>query len=127
FRKILLASGLEEELKWGKPCYTFEGHNVAILQPFKDCCALMYFKGSLLKDPKGILKAPGQHSQAARRIEVASAAEVTKLTAAVKSYTREAIKLEKTGQKVETKKKPEPMPDELKQALAKNARFQKAF
>src|SRR5690606_252696 len=82
---------------------------------------------SLLKDPKGILKAPGQHSQAARRIEVASAAEVTKLAAAVKSYTREAIKIEKTGQKVETKKKPEPMPDELKQALAKNARFQKAF
>jgi uncharacterized protein YdeI (YjbR/CyaY-like superfamily) len=34
-RSILLDCGLDEALKWGKPCFMFQGRNVAIIQPFK--------------------------------------------------------------------------------------------
>jgi uncharacterized protein YdeI (YjbR/CyaY-like superfamily) len=113
-RIVCLASGLTEELKWGKPCYAFQGSNVVIIQGFKESCALMFCKGSLMKDPKGILQKPGESSQAARRIMFTSAREVVAMNAALKSYIHEAIGLEKAGLEVTFKKNPEPVPEELK-------------
>jgi uncharacterized protein YdeI (YjbR/CyaY-like superfamily) len=126
-RGILLKTKLEEDFKWRLPCYSFNGANVIILQPFKACLGAMFFKGSLLKDPKGILVSNGPNSQAARRFEFRSTQEVTKLASVIKAYVQEAIALEESGQKVEFKRKPEPVPEELNKMFARQPALKKAF
>ena len=125
-RAILVDCGLDEQLKWGKPCYAFEAKNVAIIQPFKGLCALMFFKGALLKDTHKRLRSQGENTQSAMRLEFTSEAEIT--AALVKSYVKQAIAVEKAGLKVEFKAKQElELPQELTQAFKKNARVAKAF
>jgi len=102
-RTIVLDCGLAEDLKWFQPCYTLEKKNVVLIHGFKAYCALMFFKGALLKDPHRILVAPGQH-QAARQIRFASVREILKLEPTVKAYIEEAISVEKAGLKVKLKK-----------------------
>lgn len=126
-RSILLKTDLEENLKWNLPCYSYEGSNVLIIQPFKSYLGLMFFKGALLKDPKGLLAAPGPNSQAARRFEFTSVDQIKKLEPTIKAYIKEAIAIEKSGKKVEVKKKPLSMPSELKEAFAKKPALKKAF
>ena len=75
-RKILLGCQLTEELKWGKPCYMFEAANVVVVLPLKDYCALLFCKGALLKDTKGILVKAGENTQAARQIRLTSLEEI---------------------------------------------------
>lgn len=126
-RKIILGFGLTEELKWGKPCYAFKECNVLIIQGFKEYCALMFCKGSLLKDPKKILRKPGEHTQAARQIRFTSAREITQMEPVVKAYIQEAIEAEKAGLEVVFKKSPEPVPDELRVRLDQNPALRTAF
>lgn len=126
-RAVILQTGLEEDFKWGKPCYTYDAGNLAIIQPFKKCLGLMFFKGALLKDQKGILIDNGPHSQAARRLEFTSLQEIAKLKSTIKAYIKEAIEVEKSGQKVELRKNPEPVPDELKEFFKKKPSLKKAF
>jgi uncharacterized protein YdeI (YjbR/CyaY-like superfamily) len=126
-RPILLETKLEEDLKWNLPCYTYQGKNIAIIQPFKSCLALMFFKGSLLKDPKKLLIANGPHSQAARRFEFRSVKEISKLRATIKSYIKEAMAIEEAGEKVEFQKTPHSEPAELQETFARNAKLKKAF
>src|SRR5438067_8586928 len=78
-RMIILPSGLTEELKWGKPCYTFQDSNILIIQGFKEYCALMFCKGALLRDPKGILIQQTKHVQAARQISFTNNLEIVKI------------------------------------------------
>ena len=101
-RTIALDSELAEELKWYQACYTLQGKNVVLIHGFKEFCALMFFKGALLNDPKRILVTPGQH-QSARQIRFTNVREIVKMEPVVKAYIREAIKLEKTGLKVKLK------------------------
>jgi uncharacterized protein YdeI (YjbR/CyaY-like superfamily) len=125
-RSILLDSGLDEDLKWGKPCFLFAGRNVAIIQPFKEHCSLMFFKGALLQDTHGLLRSQGQNTQSAMRLEFTSEAQITK--AAVKSYVKQAIAVEKAGLRVDFKAKRElELPEELTQILQKDRRLAKAF
>jgi uncharacterized protein YdeI (YjbR/CyaY-like superfamily) len=126
-RKICLDGGLTEELKWGKPCYTFQESNVVIIQGFKESCALLFCKGALLKDPKGVLEKPGESTQAARRILFTSVREIEKMGAVLKAYIREAVAVEKAGLQVEYKKNPEPVPAELQKKLDKTPAFKAAF
>lgn len=126
-RRIALACGLTEELKWGKPCYSFEGGNVAIIQGFKESCAFMFFKGALLKDTKGLLERPGENSQAARRLLFTGVAEITKNEAKLKAWIKEAIAAEKAGLEVEFKKSPEPIPAELQGQFDKKPGLMSAF
>lgn len=126
-RPIILKTKLEENIKWSKPCYSYNGNNVVIIQPFKKYLSLMFFKGKLLKDPKKLLVDNGPNSQSAMRLEFESAKEITKLSAIIRSYIKEAIVLEESGQKVEFKKKPEPLPEELKTAFRKKPKLKKAF
>lgn len=126
-RSVILSTKLEENFKWNLPCYTYEGNNVAIIQPFKLCLGLMFFKGTLLKDSKKVLVDNGPNSQAGRRFEFASVQDITKLSSVIKAYIKEAIAIEESGQKVEFKKQPQPLPDELTQMLAKNSSLKKAF
>ena len=125
-RSILLDCGLEEDIKWGKPCFSFEGSNVAIIQPFKAHLSLMFFKGALFKDSHGLLRSQGENTQSALRLEFTSEAQVTK--AVLKSYVKEAIAVEKAGLKVEFKAKRElELPEELTQILKKDRKLSKAF
>jgi uncharacterized protein YdeI (YjbR/CyaY-like superfamily) len=102
-RTIALNSDLAEELKWSQACYTLRGKNVVLIHGFKKFCALMFFKGALLKDPKRILATPGQH-QSARQIRFTTIREIVKMEPVVKAYIREAIKVEKAGLRVKLKK-----------------------
>src|ERR1700742_4764820 len=117
---------LKEERKWGKPCYTMDGKNVVIIQDFKDYCALGFFKGALLKDPKKILVQLGQ-VRAARVMKFTSAREILKNTATIKAYLREAMAIEKAGMKVETKPAEFPVPQELKNKFRDDPKFERAF
>lgn len=127
-RTIALASGLTETLKWRQPCYTFEGGNVAVLHRFKDFCAIGFLKGSLLEDPEGLLVAPGEHSQAMRRLQFTSVSDITRMEQTVKAYVQAAIAAERSGLKVAFKAKQElKLPEELKDAFSQNPKLKKAF
>jgi uncharacterized protein YdeI (YjbR/CyaY-like superfamily) len=122
-RRISLACGLTEELKWGKPCYTFQKSNIVIIQGFKEFCALLFCKGALLKDRHGILKKFGW--QAARRIPFTDVREILEMEPILKAYICEAK--EKAGLKVNYKKKPEPIPEELQNKLDEILALKTAF
>lgn len=127
-RAIILDTGLAEELKWGCPCYTFEKENIVLIHGFKEYCALLFFKGALLKDPNGILIQQTENVQSARQIRFTNAQEIRKLKTTLKSYIQEAIAVEKAGLKVNLKKTSEfKMPDEFKDKLSRDANLKKAF
>jgi uncharacterized protein YdeI (YjbR/CyaY-like superfamily) len=117
-RNIVLDCGLTEELKWGVPCYSFQGSNVVLIHGFKDYCALLFHKGVLLKDSKGLLIQQTENVQVARQIRFTSIGEIIKLEKTLKAYLFEAIEVEKAGLKVELKKTTEfNMPVEFKKKL----------
>lgn len=126
-RRIILDSPLTETVKWGKPCYSLGAANVLILQPFKAYLALMFFKGVLLKDTKGRLEAPGEHSQTARQLRFTSVREIEEQESVVRAYIAEAIALEKAGVKVTLKTTPEPIPAELQTKWKEVPALKKAF
>jgi len=126
-RSVLEKTKLIEEFKWKKPCYSYNGSNVAIIQPFKASLALMFFKGTLMKDSANVLVDNGPNSQAGRRFEFQSVQDITKLTPTIRAYVKEAIAIEESGKKVEFKKKPEPIPKELKEMFAKKPKLKAAF
>src|SRR5579885_2746161 len=111
-RRILSEFDLREERKWGKPCYTIDGQNVVIIQGFKEYCALGFFQGALLKDPKKLLVQLGR-VQAARVMKFTSAKEIATKAATIKAYVREAMAAVKAGMKVKTKPREIPLPQEL--------------
>ncbi len=126
-RMIILGCGLTEELKWGKPCYTFQENNIVIIQGFKEYCAIMFFKGALLKDPNGILKKPGEH-QAARQIRFTNVREIVEMEPVLKSYIHEAIEVEKAGLKVNFKKTSDfIIPEEFQKKLDEIPALKTAF
>ena len=127
-RQIALDCDLTEELKWGKPCFTFRKKNVAIVIPLKESCTFSFFKGALLKDPKHILERIGEHTQAGRWIKFTSLREIAAVRAALKDYLSEAVELEKSGAKINLKKPSEyPIPEELQRRLDADAILRSAF
>src|SRR5581483_5629156 len=102
-RMICLDCGLMEELKWGCPCYTFEGNNIVLIHGFKEYCALLFFKGALLNDPNGILIQQTENVQSARQIRFTNAREIAKMERSLKAYIYEAIEVERAGLKVKLK------------------------
>ena len=126
-RQIALDCDLTEELKWGKPCFTFQKKNVAIVIPLKESCALSFFKGALLKDPKHLLQRIGQ-MQAGRWIKFTSLGEIAAVRSTLKDYLCEAIELEKSGKRVVLKKASDyPIPEELQKRLDEDAVLRSAF
>lgn len=102
-REIILECGLTEEMKWNKPCYTFQNNNIAIMQPFKEYFALMFFKGILINDVNNILVKPGENSQTQRQIRFTNIEEVVQLESIIKDYINEAV--EKANVEVNVDKK----------------------
>lgn len=127
-RMIVLDSGLTEELRWGCPCYTHDGSNIVLIHVFKEYCALLFFKGALLKDPKKILIQQTKNVQSARQIRFTTLKEIIKMRTTVKAYIKEAIRVEKSGLKVEFKKTKEfDMPAEFENKLKVNRTLKSAF
>lgn len=127
-RIIILDCHLTEELKWGKPCYTFQKSNIVIIQGFKEYCALMFFKGVLLNDPNGILIKPGEDTQAGRQIRFTNVGEIVEMETILKAYIVEAIEVEKAGLKVDFKKRTELIiPEEFQAKLDENPALKTAF
>lgn len=127
-RRITLDCQLTEEFKWRQPCYSFQGKNIAIIGGFNEYCALMFFKGSLLKDFEGILKAPGENTQSGRQIRFTNVREIVEMEPILKAYIFEAIEVEKAGLKVKFKKASEyTIPEELKNKFEGNPALKKAF
>ncbi|MDF2437472.1 MAG: hypothetical protein K0Q95_1848 [Bacteroidota bacterium] len=127
-RDIALECDLEEELKWGCPCYTLEGNNVVLIHSFKDYCAFLFFKGALMKDSKNILIQQTENVQSARQARFTSVNEIAKRKATLKKYIQEAIKVEKSGRKIELKKTKEyGIPEEFQHALDEMSGLKKAF
>jgi uncharacterized protein YdeI (YjbR/CyaY-like superfamily) len=126
-RKIALECDLVEERKWGKPCFTYQKKNVAIIVPLKDACALTFFKGALLKDPKHILQKIGE-AQAGRWVKFTSPQEVAALQPTLKRYLYEAVEVEESGEKIPLKKISEyPVPAELQATLNAAPKVKAAF
>jgi uncharacterized protein YdeI (YjbR/CyaY-like superfamily) len=127
-RMIALGCGLTEELKWGCPCYTQDANNIVLIHGFKDYCALLFIKGALLKDPKGILIQQTENVQSARQIRFTDAEQIADMESTLKSYVKEAVKVEKTGLKVALKKPSEfKMAEEFKSVLEGTPKLKKAF
>ena len=126
-RAVLCACPVTEDFKWRSPCYTFEGGNVAAVWGLKDVCAVAFFKGVLLKDPEGILSAPGGNSRAMRVVRFCSTADIESRRAALKDYIHEAIELERAGARVDLPKDDLDYPEELVRRLAEDPVFQAAF
>lgn len=127
-RRILLGTGLTEELKWSQPCYTFDGKNVLLLAALKDHCSIGFFKGALLKDPKGLLVAPGKNSQAARQLRFTDSREVLEMENEIRAFIQEAIQVEKAGLKIEFKSVDQfEYPEELVAKFEADPPFRAAF
>jgi uncharacterized protein YdeI (YjbR/CyaY-like superfamily) len=127
-RKIVLDCGLNEELKWGCPCYTYQKSNIVLIHVFKEYCALLFFKGVLLNDPNGILIQQTKNVRVARQIRFTNVREIVKMKKILKAYIYEAIEVEKAGLKVNLKKASEFLiPEEFQKKLDKSPALKKAF
>jgi uncharacterized protein YdeI (YjbR/CyaY-like superfamily) len=117
-RMILLGCHLTEELKWGKPCYSFQTSNVVIILPLKEHCALLFCKGALLKDAHGMLIQPTENTQAARQMRFTSVREIGEKETSLKAFINQAIEVEKAGLDVVYKKITDfKIPEELQKKL----------
>src|SRR6266536_121592 len=127
-RMIILDCGLTEELKWGQPCYTFQKSNIVLIHGFKEYCALLFFKGALLKDANGILIQQTENVQAARQSRFTNARQIVRMKTTLKAYIYEAIEVEKAGLKVNFKKTTEfNIPEEFQNKLDEIPALKKAF
>jgi uncharacterized protein YdeI (YjbR/CyaY-like superfamily) len=127
-RMIILDCQLTEELKWGKPCYTFQKRNIVLIHGFKEYCALLFFKGALLKDANGILIQQTENVQAGRQIRFTNVREIVEMEPILKAYIYEAIEVEKAGLKVNFKKTSEFMiPEEFQNKLDEIPALKTAF
>ncbi|SMC62033.1 YdeI/OmpD-associated family protein [Pedobacter nyackensis] len=127
-RMIVLDCGLNEELKWGTPCYTFQKSNIVLIHVFKEYCALLFFKGALLNNASGILIRQSENTQATRQIRFTNVQEIAEHEATLKAYIYEAIEVEKAGLKVEFKKTAEfGVPEEFQKKLDEIPAIKTAF
>ncbi|MDH6229893.1 uncharacterized protein YdeI (YjbR/CyaY-like superfamily) [Mesorhizobium soli] len=127
-RSIILESGLTEELKWGNPCYSLQKANIVLIHGFKEYCALLFFKGALMKDANGILIRQTENVQAGRQIRFTGVQEIAEMEAVLKAYVQEAIEVEKAGLKIEHKKTAEfAVPEEFQSKLDEMSDLKAAF
>ncbi|TNE46062.1 MAG: hypothetical protein EP343_25180 [Deltaproteobacteria bacterium] len=127
-RALLLECDLEEEVKWGVPCYTFQSKNILMLSAFKKYCTVSFFKGALLPDPMGILVKPGANTQASRQLRFTKGQDIAALADAIQAYVKEAIEVEKSGRSVEFKSTAEfEVPEEFQTRLDDDPALRDAF
>lgn len=126
-RDIILKTKVNEERKWGVPCYTVNGNNVVLLSALKESATLNFLKGSLIDDTHGLLISPGKNSQSARYVKFTSLNEIKKKKAIILDYIEQAIAIEESGKKVIFAKEQEPIPNELLDIFSQHPRLKTAF
>lgn len=127
-RKIALGCGLEETLKWSVPCFTSDGHNIVVLGAFKEYCSLSFFRGSLLKDPEGILVKPGENSRIGRLAKFTSLNQIKTHRAALVACIEQAKDVASKGMRHDSSKDEKPqLPSELEEAFAAAPKLREAF
>lgn len=127
-REIVLECDLEEEIKWMHPCYTYQNNNIVLIHSFKDYCALLFFKGVLMKDPAQLLIQQTENVQDRRQLRFIHLEEIIQNRTLIKAYILEAIEIEKAGLKVEYKPTSEfTMPEEFKELLDSDEAIKTAF
>ena len=127
-RRILLDTGLSEDLKWGEPCYTLNGANIVLIHGFKDYCALLFFKGALMSDTAGVLIQQTKNVQAARQIRFTNAAEISGMENVLKAYVAEAAEIERSGAKIDFKGTDEfAVPEEFQAKIDSTPSLKTAF
>jgi uncharacterized protein YdeI (YjbR/CyaY-like superfamily) len=126
-RVIALDCALTEELKWGKPCYTFHDKNIIVIQGFKEYCAVLFLKGFLLDDPEGVLVKTGQNTRVGRQMRFANVREVVKMKSTLKAFIFQAIEVERSGVKGNLEKRKDPIPEELQNKMKKMPALKAAF
>lgn len=126
-RGLVLSCGLTEELKWGVPCYTYQGKNILIIAAFKSYASLSFFKGALLRDDNIVLVSPGSNSRSTKALRIIQPDEVVQYEADIKRFIAEAISLEERGVKVPVSSDPDPIPDELSKVFLENPALKRAF
>lgn len=125
-RPIMVDCGLDESIKWGKPCFSADGANIAIFQEMKAFLSLMFFKGALLDDPQGLLKSQGPNSRSAMRLEFTSVSEIQTQADAIRELIDDAIAVEASGEDLGPAPEPEWAP-ELTERMDADADFREAF
>ncbi len=126
-RTIILDCQLAEDLKWGKPCYSFQGKNIVIIQGFKDYFALLFFKGGLMKDSGHLLVKMGENTQAGRQMRFENVQDILDKKTIIKDYIFEAVEIEERGEKVEIKREATPVPEEFQIKLNESPELKSAF
>lgn len=126
-RTIILDCQLTEDFKWGKPCYSFQGKNIVIIQGFKDYFALLFFKGGLMKDSQNLLVKMGENTQAGRQMRFENVQDILDKKSIIKDYIFEAVEIEERGEKVEIKREATPVPEEFQIRLNENPELKSAF
>ena len=127
-RQLCLATGLNEALKWGQACYDLDGANVVLIHGFKDYCALLFMKGALLQDPKGMLVQQTRNVQSARQLRFTQLADINDRRASIEALLQDAIAVEKSGAKVQMKTAAQfEVPDEFSKCLTETPALAKAF
>lgn len=126
-RTIILDCQLAEDFKWGKPCYSFQGKNIVIIQGFKEYFALLFFKGGIMKDSKHLLVKMGENTQAGRQMRFENVQDILDKKSIIKDYIFEAVEIEERGEKVEIKKEATPIPEEFQIKLNENPELKSAF
>lgn len=127
-RNLILECGLTEELKWGQPCYTYNGHNIVLIGAFKEYCALLFMKGALLKDPDNVLIRQTENVQAGRVMKFSGIQEIIDQKKIMKAYITEAVDIEKAGLKIVVDpNRGLAIPEELQIRFDESKEFEKAF
>jgi len=126
-REIVSGTELKEEFKWSQPCYTLNGKNVLLVTAFKDYACIAFFEGVLLKDKAKLLQAPGENSQSARQLRFTDVQTIIDNNDLIEAYIREAIDVQRSGKKVEIKKKEVAISEELIEAFNEDPDYEKAF
>jgi uncharacterized protein YdeI (YjbR/CyaY-like superfamily) len=127
-RMIILDCQLTEELKWGVPCYTFQKRNVVLIHGFKEYCALLFFKGALLNNARGVFITQTKNTQASRQVRFTNIREIVEMETTLKTCLYEAIEVEKAGLKVNLKKTTEfIIPEEFQHKLDEIPALKPAF
>lgn len=127
-RQIILETGLNEDRKWGFPCYTLKNKNILMLAVFKNYCSVSFFKGALLKDPEKLLISPGENSNSVRQIRCTEETNIMNLADSIKRYIYEAVEIEKAGLKVPiVPSSATDVPLELQHQFDEDATFKTAF
>lgn len=128
-RQVVLSCGLDEDVKWGQPCYSMDGVNLIILAAFRDACVISFLKGSQLRDEEGWLEKPGPNTIHGRVIRFTSADQIRDRADRLRSYVMESVDCLRSGREVGHNEEDVriPWPEELIARFHEDTAYEKAF